>query len=141
MDISSKITASASRGSFSVLVKVTSPGLLVPGKAQQPVDGLSLHPAAQLAHALGGPACGGRQHHIHSHPAEHLHDAPYGGGLAGARAAGEQHHALLGGQLHRLALEGGVDDVLLGLDAVDELFRLPAPVRLGGEQKEQLSAA
>ena len=56
-------------------------------------------------------------------------NAPERGGLAGAGAAGEEHHLLAGGGFHGLHLEGGVGDALLPLDAVDESVQI-----LGGTE-------
>ena len=100
-------------------------GKLVIGHTQRPVDGLGL-PAAQLAHALGGTACGSQQQHLKAHALEKGHDAPCGGGLAGAGAAGQQQHAGAGRQLHRLTLLRGIGNALLLLHLPDQLLHAPA---------------
>ena len=88
---------------------------LIPCHPQQPVDRLSLH-ARQLAHALRRTARGGRQHDVQPHFLKQGHDAPDGGGLAGAGAAGQQDDANLRRQLHRLPLQGRVGNALFLLD-------------------------
>ena len=61
---------------------------LIPRHTQQPVNRLGLH-ARQLAHALRRTARGGRQHDVQPHFLKQGHDAPDGGGLAGAGTAGQ----------------------------------------------------
>ena len=86
------------------------------------MDGLGL-PARHLRQALGGTARGGQQGHIQAHAVKERHDATDGGGLAGAGAAGEQHHAPLRRQGHGLALGGGIGDARLALQLVDDPLR------------------
>ena len=112
---------------------------LVPGHAQQPVDRLGLH-ARQLAHPLRRPARGGRQHDVQPHFLEQGHNAPDGGGLAGAGAAGQEDDAGLRRQLHRLPLQGGVGDALLLLDLRHGPVRVPALVRVHVQQHHQPGA-
>ena len=100
------------------------------------MDGLGL-PAGELAHAFGSPACGGCQQDVQAHLLQQRHNAPHRRGFAGAGAAGEDHDPLSGGQLHRLPLEGSVDDALLALDLLHRLERLGAGVGGGGEQAQQ----
>ena len=82
------------------------PGGLAPGHPQQPVDGLGLH-AGELTHTLGGPAGGGGQHDVQPHLPEQGHDAPHGGGLPGAGAAGEDQHPPAGQPAPPPAAAGG----------------------------------
>ena len=91
------------------------------------MDGLGLA-AAQLAHPLGGAACGRQQHGIQPHPVKQGHDAPHGGGLAGAGAAGQQQHALFRRQRHGAALLRRVGDALLLFDIADDPVHIPAKV-------------
>ena len=100
----------------------------VKGGLQQAVDGGCLRPA-QLPQALGRPACGGGQGGVQAHGLEQGQHPSETGGLARARAAGEQHHLALGGQLHRLALLGGIGDALVPLDAPQQALHVA-----GGQQ-------
>ena len=102
-------------------------GQVVPAHAQRPVDGLGVT-AAQLAHPLGGPSGGGQQQHVQPHPLKQGHDAPHRGGLAGARPAGQQQHALFRRQRHRPALLRRVGDPLPGLNVVDNPVHVLAAV-------------
>ena len=102
-------------------------GQLVPAHAQAAVDGLCLL-AAELAHPLGGAARGRQQHGIQAHPLEQRHDAPHGGGLAGAGAAGQQQHTPLRRQRHGAALLRGIGDALPLFDVVDDPVHVPAAV-------------
>ena len=79
--------------------------------------------AAQLPQPLGGPPRGGGQGGLQPQGIEQGQHSTQGGGLAGARSAGEEHHLAGGGQLHCLALLWGIGDALLGLDAVDEFLQ------------------
>ena len=97
------------------------------------MDGLGL-PARQLAHALGCPPGGGRQHDVQPHFLEQGHNAPDGGGFAGAGAAGEDNHPGPRRQLHRLPLLGRVGDALLRLDFRDGLAGLGASVGVHRQQ-------
>ena len=94
-------------------------GLAVKLGLQQAVDGGGFGPAG-LPQALGGPARGGGQGGVQPQGVEEGQHPPQAGGLAGARPAGKEHHLPLRRQSHRLALLGGVDNALPGLDAVDE---------------------
>ena len=75
------------------------------------MDRLGLR-SGELAHPLGRPARGGRQHHVQAHLPEQGRNGPDGGGLSGAGAAGENQHVFPGRQLHGLALLGGIGDAL-----------------------------
>ena len=98
MEVSSTITASASRGSCSLWAKARPPVWLVVPGLQQAVDGGGLRPA-QLSQPLGRPARWGRPGRCRSpRCVKQGQDPPQGGGLAGARPPGEEHHLLPGGR-------------------------------------------
>ena len=97
------------------------PRQVVEAHAKTPVDGLGL-PARHLPQPLGGPPRRSQQQHIQSHPLIQGHDAPQGCGLAGTRPAGEQQHAAVRRQRHRLPLQGRVGHALRLLDVRDGLF-------------------
>ena len=59
---------------------------------EEPVDGLGIG-ARSLCHALGGPARGCGQSECQAHAGEGMGDAADDGGLACARAAGNDHDA------------------------------------------------
>ena len=61
------------------------------------MQGLGL-PLAQLAHPLGGAACGGAQQYLHAVFLQQVDESQQGGGFAGAGAAGDQADA--GGKGH-----------------------------------------
>ena len=112
---------------------------LIPRHTQQPVDRLSLH-ARQLAHALRRTARGGRQHDVQPHFLKQGHDAPDGGGLAGAGTAGQQDDANLRRQLYRLPLQGGVGNALFLLDFRHGPVCKPALVGVHFQQCQQPGA-
>ena len=87
------------------------------------MDGLGL-PGAQLAHALGCPARGGQQQHRQAHALQQGHNAPGGGGLAGAGAAGQQQHPGPGRQRHGLTLVRGIGNALLAFHLGDDLVHI-----------------
>ena len=101
----------------------------VKGGLQQAVDGGGLC-AAQFPQPLGRPARGSGQGGVQAHGLEQGQHPPQTGGLARARAAGEQHHLPLGGQLHRLALLGGIGDALVPLDAPQQPLHVAGGLQL-----------
>ena len=114
-------------------------GRLVPCHPQQPMDCLGLH-ARQLAHALRRTARGGRQHDVQTYFLKQGHDAPDGGGLAGAGAAGQQDDANFRRQLHRLPLQGSVGNPLFLLNFRHGPVCKPALVGVHFQQCQQPGA-
>ena len=112
---------------------------LIPRHTQQPVNRLGLH-ARQLAHALRRTARGGRQHDVQPHFLKQGHDAPDGGGLAGAGTAGQQDDANLRRQLYRLPLQGGVGNALFLLDFRHGPVCKPALIGVHFQQCQQPGA-
>ena len=100
---------------------------LIEAHAKAAVDGLGL-PARHLPQPLGCSPRGGQQQHVKAHPLIQRDDAPQGGGLAGAGAAGEQQHAAVRRQRHRLTLQGRVAHALLTLDVGDGLIHPHQPL-------------
>ncbi|MPN40422.1 hypothetical protein SDC9_187959 [bioreactor metagenome] len=96
------------------------------------MDGLGLQPAAKLTHPFGRPAGGRRQHHVQPHSLEQGHNAPDGGGLAGAGAAGQNQNSGPGRQRHGLTLLVGVGDALRLFYLRDDLVHLPTLIRVCG---------
>lgn len=122
MEVSSTITVSAFSGSLSSWANTSRPEwgsywvsrrrwIVVPSAPHSSPSRLAARPVG-AARAVSQPQ--GIEQGQHS---------TQGGGLAGARSAGEEHHLAGGGQLHCLALLWGIGDALLGLDAVDEFLQ------------------
>ena len=86
------------------------------------MDGGGLR-AAQLPQPLCGPARRRGQRRLQAQRLKQGQHPPQRGGFTGARPAGEQHDLTAGRQPDGLPLLLGVGDVMLLLDAVDELVQ------------------
>ena len=84
---------------FFILLKCDLARVLVPGHAEQTVDGLRVTPA-ELAHALGGASGGRSQQHVQTHTLIERQNRAHGGGLARARTTGKEQQSHLCRQLH-----------------------------------------